>query len=190
MVSPTSAKTFAEYAIKHLIPFLNDLGGKSLHTKCESILCNWPYDVSGLQPCNHSEADTRIFLHLKHAVAHGYQRLSLQYTSFPHLVSQSCVWTSGTGKKICDILIHDIYSSLGPTKSLESGNMSASGNSRLQGMGVSGCHIGWLLKMLVKPAPSFCIVVVKNHVLRTVNTVELESTAHHKCEGGCVNSNE
>ena len=143
MVRPTSAKTFADYATQHIVPFLEhqitptveridaiwdnypednlkslthqrrgagprtrigdghtqipkhewnsgflkneenkqelfsylseeivkkDLGGKLLlSTKCERVLSNRPCDVSALEPCNHSEADTRIFLHLAHA---------------------------------------------------------------------------------------------------------------------------
>ena len=38
-----------------------------LTTKYETVLSNKPCDVSGLQPCNHTEADSRILLHLAHA---------------------------------------------------------------------------------------------------------------------------
>ena len=149
MVRPTSAKTFADYATQHIMPFLEyqitptveridaiwdnypegnlkslthqrrgnglrttigdghtqipkhewnsgflkneenkkelfsflseeiakkDLGGKLLlSTKCERVLSNRPCDVSALEPCNHSEADTRIFLHIAPASGQGHQ---------------------------------------------------------------------------------------------------------------------
>ena len=51
-----------------------DLGGKLLlSTKCERVLSNRPCDVSALEPCNHSEADTMIFRHLAHASGQGHQ---------------------------------------------------------------------------------------------------------------------
>ena len=44
-----------------------------LSTKKDAVLSNRPgYDMSALQPCNHPEADTRIFLHLAHAGANGH----------------------------------------------------------------------------------------------------------------------
>ena len=59
---------------KELFSFLSeeivkkDLGGKLLlSTKCERVLSNRPCDVSALEPCNHSGADTMIFHHLAHA---------------------------------------------------------------------------------------------------------------------------
>ena len=46
-----------------------------LSTKKDAVLCNRPgYDMSALQPCNHPEADTRIFLHLAHAGANGHKK--------------------------------------------------------------------------------------------------------------------
>ena len=51
-----------------------DIGGKLLlSTKCERVISNRPCHVSALEPCNHSEADTRIFLHLAHASVQGHQ---------------------------------------------------------------------------------------------------------------------
>ena len=59
---------------KELFSFLSEeivmkyLGGKLLlSTKCERVLSNRPCDVSALEPCNHSEADTMIFRHIAHA---------------------------------------------------------------------------------------------------------------------------
>ena len=36
-------------------------------TQGEHILCNYNIDLSGLCPSNHEEADTRLFVHVKHA---------------------------------------------------------------------------------------------------------------------------
>ena len=65
---------------KELFSFLSeeivkkDLGWKLLlSTKYERVLSNKPCDVSALEPCNHSEADTMIFRHLAHASGQGHQ---------------------------------------------------------------------------------------------------------------------
>ena len=51
----------------------DDMDGRLLlTTKHESVLSNKPCDMSSVQPCNHSEADTGIFLHLAHAVHQGH----------------------------------------------------------------------------------------------------------------------
>ena len=204
MVRPTSAKTFADYATQHIVPFLEhqitptveridaiwdnypednlkslthqrrgagprtrigdghtqipkhewnsgflkneenkqelfsylseeivkkDLGGKFLlSTKCERVLSNRPCNVSALGPCNHSEADTRIFLHLAHASGQGHQTayvrtvdsdivvLAIRFFSTLGLLE---LWIGfGSGKNLRDIPIHDICSDLGPSRSM------------------------------------------------------------------------
>ena len=35
-------------------------------------------DIDSLQPCSHEEADTRIFLHVKHCAQQGHKRISIQ----------------------------------------------------------------------------------------------------------------
>ena len=105
------------------------MGGKLLlSTKVESVLSNRPCDLSALQPCNHSEADTRIFLHLQHAVAQGHQTAYVRTVDsdvvvlairFFSTLGLSELWVCfGTGKTIRDIPIHDICSLLGPSMSL------------------------------------------------------------------------
>ena len=81
---PTKATTFTEYVTKQMKPYLESQitptvacidGAKLLlSTKSESVISNRPCDVSALQSCNHSEADSRIFLHLGHAVSQGHQK--------------------------------------------------------------------------------------------------------------------
>ena len=52
-----------------------DVAGKlCLSTHLDVVLSNWPCDVTKLQPCNHSEADTRTVLHLAHAADHGHRK--------------------------------------------------------------------------------------------------------------------
>ena len=66
---------------KELFPFLSKQIVKSdmkgillLSTNMENVLSNRAYNVSALQPCNHAETDTRIFLHLAHAAEHGHRK--------------------------------------------------------------------------------------------------------------------
>ncbi|KAL8593865.1 hypothetical protein ACOMHN_018077 [Nucella lapillus] len=50
-----------------------DMDGKLLlSTRFETVLSNKYCDLTTLQPCNHSEADTRILLHLAHAAKQGH----------------------------------------------------------------------------------------------------------------------
>ena len=49
-------------------------GKLCLSTHLDVVLSNRPCDVTKLQPCNHSEADTRIVLHLAHAADQGHRK--------------------------------------------------------------------------------------------------------------------
>ena len=85
-------------------------------------------DLAGLFPCNHAEADSRIILHLMHAVSQGHTDTYVRTVDSDVVVlaiaffDQLCLsklWIGlGTGKHYRDIPIHDIKSALGPTKSL------------------------------------------------------------------------
>ena len=107
----------------------HDMGGKLLlSTKCDSVLSNRQCDVSALQPCNHCEADTRIFLHLAHAAAHGHHKAYVRTVDsdvvviaihFFSTLGLSELWVGfGSGKTLRDIPIHDICSQLEPSRSL------------------------------------------------------------------------
>ena len=53
----------------------NDVNGTLLlSTSFDGVLTSRNVDVSGLQPCNQSEADTRILLHLANAAMHGHSK--------------------------------------------------------------------------------------------------------------------
>ena len=108
---------------KELFPFLSkqlvkqNLGGRLLiSTNLQGVLSNIRADVSGLQPCNHTEADTKIILHLAHAASQGHQ-MALVRTVDSDVVILAIHWFAslglselwvrlGSGKKMRDIPIH------------------------------------------------------------------------------------
>ena len=70
-----------EYNKKELFSFISrqicksDVNGTLLlSTYFDGVLTNRNFDVSGLQPCNQAEADTRILLHLANAAVHGHSK--------------------------------------------------------------------------------------------------------------------
>ncbi len=48
-----------------------------LSTHHAEVICSHPREVSGLAPCTHEEADTRILLHVHDAVKEGYKKVSV-----------------------------------------------------------------------------------------------------------------
>lgn len=100
-----------------------------LSTKKDAVLSNRPgYDVSALQPCNHPEADTWIFLHLAHAEANGHKKtvvwtvdsdVVILAIRFFNTLGLTELWTGfAGGKNYRDIPAHEISKYLGPQKSL------------------------------------------------------------------------
>ena len=70
-----------EYNKKELFSFISrqicksDVNGTlPLSIYFDDVLTNRNFDVSGLQPCNQAEADTRILLHLANAAVHGHSK--------------------------------------------------------------------------------------------------------------------
>lgn len=47
-------------------------------TDLEGVTCSATIDANSLSPCNHEEADTRIFLHAKHIVECGHRKVVIQ----------------------------------------------------------------------------------------------------------------
>ncbi|KAL8590645.1 hypothetical protein ACOMHN_011080 [Nucella lapillus] len=106
-----------------------DMDGKLLlSTRFETVLSNKYCDLTTLQPCNHSEVDTRILLHLAHAAKQGHTTAFVRTVDsdvivltirFFESLGLSELWVGfGTGKNYRDIPVHTIYSDLGPSKSL------------------------------------------------------------------------
>lgn len=99
-----------------------------LSTLLNDVLVRGQCDISHISPCNHIEADTRIFLHLSHAVNHGHEKAYIRTVDSDIIVlalrffgelKMSELWVCfGTGKKIRDIAIHELYSTLGPSRAL------------------------------------------------------------------------
>ena len=57
-----------------LFPLLSEqLIKHDLSTNLQSVLSNKQADISGLQPCNHTEADIGILLHLAYSANQGHQ---------------------------------------------------------------------------------------------------------------------
>ena len=92
----------------------NDMRGKLLlTTRFETVLSNMPCDVTKLQQCNHSEADTRILLHLAHAAEQGHTTAYVRTVSsdvvilairfFETLGLTELLVGFGTVRKYCDI---------------------------------------------------------------------------------------
>ena len=91
----------------------------------ERVLCsNLDADLDLMQPCNHEEADTRSFLHLKYASSKGHKKAFLRTNDTDWVVNASYVYPKlpeldelwigyGTGKTYRDIPIHDSSSRLG-----------------------------------------------------------------------------
>ena len=95
---------------KELFSFINrqicksDVNGTLLLiTYFDDVLTNRNSDVSGLQPCNQAEADTRMLLHLANAAVHGHSKaymfvrwtatlLSWRSGSSIHSGYQNCGW--------------------------------------------------------------------------------------------------
>ena len=105
------------------------MGGKLiLSTRFETLLSNMNCDLTTLQPCNHSEADTRILLHLAHAAKQGHTRayvrtvdsdvVVLTIRFFEYLILSELWMGFGNGKNYRDIPVHTIYTDSGPLKSL------------------------------------------------------------------------
>ena len=107
----------------------SDLNGTLLlSTYFDGVLTNRNVYVSGLQPRNQAEADTRILLHPANAAVHGHSYayvrtvdsdiavLALRFFDALGL-SELCVGF-GTGKKYRDIPVHSLHAGLGPSKSI------------------------------------------------------------------------
>ena len=95
-----------------------------LSTIENSVLVNKPYDTTHVQPNNHIEADTHIFLHLADAAKAGHAKayirtvdsdiVVLSICFFYEITNMTHLWIGfGKGKYYRDIPIHDICSRLG-----------------------------------------------------------------------------
>ena len=71
-------------------------------TREDRAICNHDYTLEGLTPCNHEEADTRMFVHVGHAVSDGHNMILIKASGTDILVIavsldqslKAMVWTS------------------------------------------------------------------------------------------------
>ncbi len=112
----------AEYCIKelhHEKVFITTIG--------TSVVSSDPHtDTSGMSPCNHEEADTRIMVHIADCVKQGSEKIAIRTTDTDVVVlavSVLCqieldeLWLSfGTGKSFRYIAAHTILSNIGESK--------------------------------------------------------------------------
>ena len=96
----------------------------------EGVVCNQSIILEGFTHCIHEKADTRIFLHSKHAAADGNTTIIIKASDTDVLVIAVSVlpilqdlgvekqWVAfGQGQNLKWIPIHDISPSIGPEKS-------------------------------------------------------------------------
>ena len=74
-------------------------------TQKEDVLCNLQFNVEGLMPCNHEEADTRIFLH---AVAGGHKQVIIKANDTDVLVLAVSMFPM-----LCELGIEKLWISFG-----------------------------------------------------------------------------
>ncbi|KAK3922266.1 Phosphoglycerate kinase [Frankliniella fusca] len=105
--------------------------GVSLYSTLEeSVVASPPRtDLQGLAPCNHEEADTRLFVHVADAAKQGFGRVLIRtsdtdvvviaVSSVHRLPLVRELWIHlKAGKKNSFLPVHEMASSLGPAKSL------------------------------------------------------------------------
>ncbi len=101
-----------------------DTGKQIITTHRAEVICTRSRDTSGLAPCSHEEADTRIFLHLEDAVKEGYTKVSVRTVDTDVLVlavtaaqrlNTTELWVAfGTGKRFRHLAAHEMAKALGP----------------------------------------------------------------------------
>ena len=96
-------------------------------TDGEDVNCCLPCDTSGLSPCNHEEADTRLMVHVADAACVGYQKVLVRTVDTDVVVLAIAttskidiqeLWIAfGTGQHLRYIPVHEIAAALGPDRS-------------------------------------------------------------------------
>lgn len=87
-----------------------DTDKQIISTHHAEVLCTQPQDVSGLAPCTHEEADTRILLYLGDAVKEGYTKVSIRTVDTDVLV------LAVTAAQCLNITAHEMARALGPDR--------------------------------------------------------------------------
>ncbi len=100
-----------------------DTDKQVISTYHTDVLCNKARDLSGLAPCTHEEADSRVLLHVEDATKQGHTKISIRTVDTDVLVLAVTtaqrldipeLWVAfGTGKHFRFIPAHDVASALG-----------------------------------------------------------------------------
>ena len=97
-------------------------------TKEENVLSNHTTSLEGVSPCSHEEADTRIFVHARHAAQEGSKSvlkasdtdiLVIAISAMPTLqaIGLQQLWVAFVqGRNMRWIPVHELYRSVGPEK--------------------------------------------------------------------------
>ena len=104
-------------------------GSKEVYTThLNDVLTAHEYDdsINEIKPCNHEEADTRMFLHVAHAAKHGHQKVSIRtvdtdvvvlaVAQIQHLQISELWIEFGIGKHYRFIPAHLVALSMGPER--------------------------------------------------------------------------
>ena len=102
---------------------LNLDGVKIVSTNANDVVSSQPLDKSGIAPCNHEEADTRLLLHVAHASRHRLTKVLIKtvdadvvilvLTNFYRLGMEELWIAFGVGKHFRYIPAHQVACSLG-----------------------------------------------------------------------------
>ena len=96
-------------------------------TKGDTVMSNQQVNLDHLAPCSHEEADTRIFLHVRHAVVEGSKVIMIRandtdvlviaISTLPSLIDLGLqqLWIA-FGRDIRWIPVHDINATISPVK--------------------------------------------------------------------------
>ena len=123
-------------------------------TSGSEVLCIPPQDTSGLAPCDHEEADTRIIVHMADAVNKGYKKILIRTVDTEVVVlavaaavkvDSEELWIAfGTAKNFRHIPAHEIARSLGPRKSIALPMFHAyTGCDMVSSFGTKGKKTAW-----------------------------------------------
>ena len=114
--------------LSHQVTLLQREGKAVYATDGHDVLCFMAHiALTGLVPCSHEEADTRLFLHVADAVKTGYRKLLVRTVDTDVVVVAIAtlnrtkpdeLWVAfGTGGHFRFIPIHEVAAAVGPRKS-------------------------------------------------------------------------
>lgn len=139
-----------------------------ISTHHAEVICTQPREVSGLAPCTHEEADTRILLHVEDAVKEGYRKVSVRTVDTDVLVLAVTaaqrlnideLWVAfGVGKSFRHLAAHEMARALGPDKCIALPMFHAfTGCDNVSFFGGRGKKTAWdTWKAFDDVTPAFC----------------------------------